>query len=72
MPSPMNKPLNQIELTLDENAAHLLEMLAGEHYEDDRSRTLRAALETLAVRATCEGWRSEPASRQASEDEEDR
>lgn len=48
--------MKRLNFTLDDEAVELLENLAGRYYRGNKSRTVRAALESLAVHAGHDGW----------------
>lgn len=48
--------MKRLNFTLDDDTVKLLEDLAGKFYNGNKSQTVRAALESLAVHAGHEGW----------------
>lgn len=48
--------MKRLNFTLDDETVKLLEDLAGKYYSGNKSQTVRAALESLAVHAGHEGW----------------
>lgn len=48
--------MKRLNFTLDDETVELLEELAGTYYGGNKSQTVRAALESLAVHAGHEGW----------------
>lgn len=48
--------MKRLNFTLDDNTVQLLEKLAGKYYHNNKSQTVRAALESLASHAGQEGW----------------
>lgn len=48
--------MKRLNFTLDEDTVTLLEELAAKFYSDNKSQTVRAALEILAAHTGHEGW----------------
>ena len=48
--------MKRLNFTLDNDTVSLLEDLAEKYYKGNKSRTVRAALESLATHAGHEGW----------------
>lgn len=48
--------MKRLNFTLDDDTVKLLEELADKFYNGNKSQTVRAALESLAVHAGHEGW----------------
>ncbi len=48
--------MKRLNFTLDDDTVKLLEELSGKYYGGNKSQTVRAALESLAVHAGHEGW----------------
>lgn len=48
--------MKRLNFTLDNETVTLLKELAGKYYNGNKSQTVRAALESLAVHAGHEGW----------------
>lgn len=48
--------MKRLNFTLDADTVKLLEELSGKYYNGNKSQTVRAALESLAVHAGHEGW----------------
>ena len=48
--------MKRLNFTLDDDAVSLLESLADRYYQGNKSRTVRAALESLASHAGHDGW----------------
>lgn len=48
--------MKRLNFTLDEEAVELLESLADRYYQGNKSRTVRAALESLATHTGHDGW----------------
>src|SRR5262245_20008690 len=48
--------MKRLNFTLDEATVRLLSKLSEQYYEGNKSLTVRAALESLAVHAGHEGW----------------
>ena len=48
--------MKRLNFTLDEEAIQLLKELAGKYYRGNKSRTVRAALESLATHIGHNGW----------------
>jgi hypothetical protein len=48
--------MKRLNFTLDEEAVSLLEALAARYYQGNKSRTVRAALESLASHVGHDGW----------------
>lgn len=48
--------MKRLNFTLDEETVKLLEDLAERYYQGNKSRTVRAALESLAAHTGYDGW----------------
>jgi len=48
--------MKRLNFTLDEDAVDLLNSLADRYYQGNKSRTVRAALESLASHTGHDGW----------------
>lgn len=48
--------MKRLNFTLDDETVTLLEDLAGKYYGGNKSKTVRAALESLATHTGHEGW----------------
>jgi hypothetical protein len=48
--------MQRLNFTLDDEAVALLDVIAGEYYNGNKSSTVRAALESLATHLGHEGW----------------
>lgn len=48
--------MKRLNFTLDDDTVRLLEKLAAKYYQNNKSQTVRAALESLASHAGQEGW----------------
>jgi len=48
--------MKRLNFTLDEDAVDLLKSLADRYYQGNKSRTVRAALESLASHTGHDGW----------------
>ncbi|MBI4769058.1 MAG: hypothetical protein HY784_01245 [Chloroflexi bacterium] len=48
--------MQRVNFTLNDNTLKLLELLAAKYYNGNKSQTVRAALESLAVHTRHEGW----------------
>jgi hypothetical protein len=48
--------MKRMNFTFDADTVELLDELAGKYYGGNKSQTVRAALESLAVHAGHEGW----------------
>lgn len=50
------KPVHRLNFTLDDDTIKLLEFLSDNYYSGNKSQTVRAALEALAINHKHEGW----------------
>lgn len=48
--------MKRLNFTLDDDTVQLLEKLASKYYQNNKSQTVRAALESLAAHAGRDGW----------------
>lgn len=48
--------MQRLNFTLDDDTVHLLERLSSTYYGGNKSRTVRAALESLAAHTGHDGW----------------
>lgn len=48
--------MKRLNFTLDDDTVQLLEKLSSKYYQNNKSQTVRAALESLAAHAGQEGW----------------
>ena len=48
--------MQRLNFTLDDTTTRLLQELAAQYYEGNKSQTVRAALQSLAAHAGHEGW----------------